>query len=298
MRLMRGTYNLIRARMRERMTPVAKALWYIESHFATAITLDDVASVSGVSRYHISRVFAVATGHPVMRYIRGRRLTEAARKLATGRDGAEDILAVALEYGYGSHEAFTRAFREQFGVTPETVRAARALTELTLVEPLRMDEIQHVELEPPRFEHSPALLVAGLCERYTCENLAGIASQWQRFLPYFGHVPGQVGRIAYGVISNTDEAGNIDYLAGVEVADFSRLGPELARLRIPGQRYAVFRHREHISSIRATMFTIFNRWLPQSGHEVLDAPELERYGEEFDSRTGLGGLEIWIPIRS
>lgn len=161
-----------------------------------------------------------------------------------------------------------------------------------------MDKIKYVELEPPRFEHSSALLVAGIGERYNCENLAGIASQWQRFLPHFGHVPGQVGRVAYGVISNTDEAGNIDYLAGVEVADFSRVGPELTRLRIPARRYAVFHHRDHISSIQATIFTILNRWLPESGHQVLDAPELERYGEEFDPRTGLGGLEIWIPIQS
>ncbi len=277
------------------MNPVSKALWYIESHFATAMTLDDVARMSGVSRYHISRVFGVATGQPVMRYIRGRRLTEAARALS---NGASDILAVALDYGYGSHEAFTRAFRDQFGVTPETVRAQPHLSNLKLVEPLRMDKVQHVPLEPPRFENSRALLIAGISERYNCENLAGIASQWQRFLPYFGNVPGQIGRVAYGVISNTDEAGNIDYLAGVEVPDFSRLGPELARVRVPEQRYAVFRHRDHISSIRATMFTIFNQWLPESGHHVVDAPELERYGEEFDSRTGLGGLEIWIPVRS
>ena len=284
------------------MTPVSKALWYIESHFATEITLADVALMSGVSRYHISRVFGVATGRPVMRYIRGRRLTEAARALAKGADGphgADDILSVALDYGYGSHEAFTRAFRDQFGVTPETVRAQRRLENLQLVEPLRMDKIQHVKLEPPRFEHGRTLLIAGIGERYNCDSLAGIASQWQRFLPHLGNVPGQLGgRVAYGVICNTDEAGNIDYLAGVEVSDFARVGPELSRLRIPEQRYAVFAHRDHVSSIRATMFTIFNQWLPESGHQVLDAPELERYGEEFDSRSGLGGFEIWIPVKA
>jgi AraC family transcriptional regulator len=278
------------------MTPVSKALWYIESHFATEITLDDVALMSGVSRYHISRVFSVATGRPVMRYIRGRRLTEAARALA---NGADDILSVALEYGYGSHEAFTRAFRDQFGVTPETVRAQRRLENLQLVEPLRMDKIQQVKLEPPRFEHGRTLLIAGIGERYNCDDLAGIASQWQRFLPHLGHVPGQLGgRVAYGVICNSDEAGNIDYLAGVEVSDFSRVGPELTRMRVPEQRYAVFRHRDHVSSIRATLSAIFSQWLPESGHQVLDAPELERYGEEFDSRTGLGGLEIWIPVKA
>src|SRR6185437_5625321 len=129
-----------------------------------------VASMSGVSRYHISRIFAVATGRSVMRYIRGRRLTEAARVLASEAPRAADILSVALDYGYGSHEAFTRAFRDQFGVTPEAVRAERALSNLTLVEPLRMDKIKYVELEPPRFEHRSALLVAGIGERYNCEN--------------------------------------------------------------------------------------------------------------------------------
>jgi AraC family transcriptional regulator len=114
-----------------------------------------------------------------------------------------------------------------------------------------------------------------------------------------GHVPGQLGgRVAYGVICNSDEAGNIDYLAGVEVSDFSRVGPELTRMRVPEQRYAVFRHRDHVSSIRATLSAIFSQWLPESGHQALDAPELERYGEEFDSRTGLGGLEIWIPVKA
>ncbi len=277
------------------MNPVAKALWYIESHFATEITLEEVALVGGVSRYHMSRVFGVATGRPVMRYIRGRRLTEAARALS---NGAVDILSVALDYGYGSHEAFTRAFRDQFGVTPESVRAQRGLENLSLVEPMRMDKMQFVELEPPRFENSRGMLIAGIVERYNCEHLGGIASQWQRFLPHFDHVPGQTGHIAYGVIYNSDGGGNIDYLTGVEVTDFSALTAEWARLRIPATRYAVFRHRDHVSSVRATIFTILNKWLPESGHQVLDAPELERYGEEFDSRSGTGGFEIWIPIRA
>jgi AraC-like DNA-binding protein len=56
--------------------------------------------------------------------MRGRRLSEAARVLA---NGGPDILSVALDFGYGSHEAFTRAFRDQFGLTPESVRAQRHL---------------------------------------------------------------------------------------------------------------------------------------------------------------------------
>jgi AraC family transcriptional regulator len=276
------------------MNPVNKALWFIESHFQLDISLDDIASIGGVSRYHMSRAFALAMGHPALRYIRGRRLTEAARSLA---NGAPDILTVALEAGYNSHEAFTRAFREQFGVTPESVRAQRHVDNIQLVEPIKMDETLLTHLEPPRFEDAPKMLVAGLSARYSCDASSAIPAQWQRFVPHIGNIPGQLGNVAYGVCYNSDDAGNFDYLCAVQVADFSRLPSEWTRLRIPARRYAVFPHRDHVSTIRRTWNTLFNKWLPESGHRVADAPELERYSEDFDSRTGIGGIEIWIPIQ-
>jgi len=54
------------------MNPAQKALWYIESHLAEPLTLDDVAGVAGVSRFHLVRAFATATGFSVMRYVRAR----------------------------------------------------------------------------------------------------------------------------------------------------------------------------------------------------------------------------------
>jgi AraC family transcriptional regulator len=275
------------------MNPSQRALWYIESHFAGDITLEDIATSAGVSRFHLSRAFAAATGLSILRYVRGRRLTEAARTLA---GGAPDILAVALVSGYGSHEAFTRAFRDRFGLTPESVREQRHLGNLDLMEPIKMEETLVVDLEPPRFETPQPLFIAGLCERYTCESSAAIPAQWQRFLPHLGNVPGQVGQVAYGVNFNPDDEGNFDYLCGVQVPDFSKLPRDWGRVRIPQHRYAVFLHRGHISGIRNTHSTIWNHWLPASGHKVADAPIFERYDESFDSRTGLGGVQIWIPL--
>ena len=86
-------------------------------------------------------------------------------------------------------------------------------------------------------------------------------------------IPGRVGDVAYGVCCNGDDAGNFDYIAGVEVSDFSDLPREFSRVRIPAQKYAVFTHREHISTIRRTVNTIWNHWLPASGLKVADAPE-------------------------
>lgn len=276
------------------MNPVGKALWFIESHLAQEVTLGDIAAGAGVSRFHITRAFAAVAGLSAMRYVRGRRLSQAARALARG---APDIMTVALEAGYGSHEAFTRSFREQFDCTPESVRDGGRLEHLSLVEPIKLDETPAQEVPPLRFQYGNTLLVAGVGRRYTCESSAGIPSQWQEFLPQFGHVPGQIGRTAYGVRCNTDDDGSFDYIAGVAVRSFAQLPPALARVRIPAQKYAVFSHTQHIAAIRGTWATIWNRWLPESGHELVDAPDFECYGAQFDPRSGLGGLEIWVPIK-
>src|SRR5277367_481475 len=159
------------------MNPANKALWYVETHFAEEIALDEVAKACGVSRFHLTRAFGAASGYSVMRYLRARRLSEAARSLS---GGAGDILAVALDAGYGSHEAFTRAFRDRFGLTPEAVRAQRHVDNLALLEPIKMDETPLTELAPPRFEESKPMLVAGLGQRYTWETGTGIPVQWQR----------------------------------------------------------------------------------------------------------------------
>jgi AraC family transcriptional regulator len=229
-----------------------------------------------------------------MRYVRARRLSEAARALAAG---APDILNVALDADYGSHEAFTRAFRDQFGLTPETVRSLACIDDIKLQEPIQMDSSFIENLASPRFEVSKPLLVAGIGERYNHENGAGIPSQWQRFHQVVDDIPHRLGKVAYGVCCNGDDAGNFDYIAGIPVSDFSDLPRPFFRVRIPEQRYAVFTHRDHISTIRRTINTIWNQWLPASGLKVADAPNFERYDESFDPITGNGGLEIWVPVR-
>jgi len=276
------------------VSPANKAIWYVESHLGSELSLDAVATHSGVSRFHLSHAFAARTGHPLMTYVRGRRLSEAARALARG---APDILAVALEAGYNSHEAFTRAFRDQFGLTPETVRAQGHLNQLALVEAIRMDQAIKDKLAPPRFVDGKLLLLVGMSGRFNCDTSAGVPSLWQKFLPHFPNVPGQIDRKAYGAMYNFDDAGNFDYLAGVEVSDFSRVPAGLSHLRVPAAKYVVFTHDEHISTIRSTWGTIWDSWLPSSGHELSDAPYFELYGESFNPQTGMGGIELWIPIR-
>jgi AraC family transcriptional regulator len=271
-----------------------KALWYIEAHLSGDVSLNAIAAAVGVSRFHLSRAFGVTVGCALATYVRARRLSEAARRLA---DGAPDILAVALDSGYGSHEAFTRAFRQQFGLTPEQLRDEATVGRLDLQEPLRMDDNTAATTPVPcRVARHDMLLIFGLGQRYRTN--AGIPSQWDRFIPYIGTIPNQVGTAAYGVICNPDDAGSYEYITGVEVCEFPAEPAEFSRLRIPPQTYAVFEHKDHVSTVGATWKAIWNHAISATGYRASDGPAFERYGQQFDGRTGLGGFEIWVPINA
>ncbi|HIC7210571.1 AraC family transcriptional regulator [Burkholderia stabilis] len=275
------------------MNPVGKALWFIETELDRELTLDRISAGCDMTRFGFSRLFSMNTGWPVMRYVRSRRLTRAARVLA---QGAPDILHVALDAGYGSHEAFTRAFRDLFGVTPEEVRARRTLDGLSLVEPLRMKELKIIAVAPSRFEASEKRLIAGMSSRYTFETNEGIPALWQAFVPYIGNIPGQVSDVTYGVCCNPDADGSFEYIAGVEVTHRDRVPAPLRCVELEPQRYAVFEHSGHISTLYQTFYSIWSGWLPASGFKAADAPEFERYSADYDPATSAGVLEIWLPI--
>jgi AraC family transcriptional regulator len=279
------------------MQAIGRALWYIESHLGEPIALADVAKVSGVSRFHLARSFTAIVGYPVFAYARARRLSEAARLLA---GGAPDIMQVAFAVGYGSHEAFTRAFREQFGLTPEDVRARRSLSDLSILEPVRMSDASPAPVAPDRIVTSQPMLFAGMRKYFRFDERAGIPSLWQAFGPHIGSIPGEVRGATYGLClapSDANDDSGFDYAPAVEVTSLSDIPEGLSGIRIAAREWAVFRHAGHVSTIGATC-AAGGEWLAQSGRAWADGPMqmIERYGPEFDPRTGLGGCEVWIPV--
>lgn len=282
--------------MRPNSNPVARAVWYVESHLADEVALADIAEAAGISRFHLSRSFGMATGHSLGAYLRRRRLAEAAKLLAAG---APDILSVALGAGYGSHEAFTRAFRDLFGLTPEQVRAARSTEKLDLVEAISMNDRPAFPLAAPRYETRPAMTIAGLAASYGYEDMGGIPGQWRSFQPYIGSIAGEVEGIAYGAIcERTDGEEGMLYLAGVEVREGAGLPKELTAVRVPAQRYAIFLHDGHVSGVGALFGAIWGEWAPAAspGPKKGAVSALEVYGPRFDPETGLGGVEVWVPV--
>ena len=277
------------------MSAAARALWYIETHFDGELSLDDIAAHSGVTRFHLARVFEAGVGQGVMSYVRRRRLSQAALALA---DGAPDILSVALDAGYGSHEAFTRAFAQAFGRTPIEVRSLGHVADLKLQEPIRLTPPLNPTPSPHRVLTGPAMTLAGVSQHYTASQTAAIPALWQKFSPWLGHIDAQVGDpyTTYGVCYNQGDDG-LDYMCAVEVSDAAPLPAEFARVALPSRTYAVFPHTGHISGIRNTWMQVWDNWLPASGLKVVPEPFFEKYGPEFNGMTGEGGLEIWVPVQ-
>jgi AraC family transcriptional regulator len=157
-------------------------------------------------------------------------------------------------------------------------------------------------LAAPRFETAGPMLLAGLSQHYG-SDMKGITAQWMQFGPHIGKIPGQVGRVAFGVWYNAHETPfSMDHTCAVEVSSGEHLPSDFSTLKLSAHRYAVFSHGDHVSTISGIVDAIFHSWLPTSGHahDSTSGDKLafyERYGENFDPRTGTGDIEIWVPIK-
>lgn len=98
---------------------IAHAITYLETHLTEPTTVEQAAAAAGYSRHHFSRIFLALTGLTPTSYLRKRRLSEAARELVTS---SKRILDIALDYQFGSQEAFSRSFKQEFGLSPGAYR--------------------------------------------------------------------------------------------------------------------------------------------------------------------------------
>jgi AraC family transcriptional regulator len=230
-----------------------------------------------------------------MDYARGRRLSEAARALSAG---APDILAVALEAGYASHEAFSRAFRAQFGLTPEELRRKGSLDGIALVNVMHLPAPARASLEPPEIVTDGPFSVVGLSQRSSFSAApTAIPAQWQRFMmEHYVGIDDKTDSIPLGIYVDFDEDGNFDFLTAAEVKRFPEVRAPLVKFTVPKQTYAVFQHRGHVSTLNQAYDAIWNDWSLSSDRRVAEGPSLERANPGFNTMTGNGGHTIWIPV--
>ena len=160
------------------------------------------------------------------------------------------------------------------------------------------------QMESPRFENENATIFAGLRGHYTGSTVAEIAKLWREFAPTLGKLPVQVDSVAYGVVEYR-ATGGFDYMCAMEVSGVEGLPENLVVCKAPPLRYAKFQHHGHVSKIPETVSTIFQQWMSTSVYAApvsIDATHhiptlVEFYGREFDPQTGMGGMEVWVPVR-
>ncbi len=117
---------------------VHKAILYIDENIRRDIDLQQVADHVGYSLSYLHNIFFKVTGQSLASYIRKKKMKLAAARLIFGGD---NILGIALDAGYSSHEAFTRAFKEEYSATPKSFRENPLNLELFMR--LGMDRSQH-----------------------------------------------------------------------------------------------------------------------------------------------------------
>jgi AraC family transcriptional regulator len=163
-------------------------------------------------------------------------------------------------------------------------------------------ELPVIKLAQPRFEQTDPQLFAGLREPMGKNSDQEIPLLWQRFMPLVNTISLRSDKNFYGLcVQAENHKQDFYYMASCALNDFNNLPVELSPIIVPSQNYAVFSHDQHVSRIRETISLIFDEWLPASNFKLAQKPThsihfFEKYTEAFSPDTGLGGMEIWLPI--
>ena len=295
------------------ITGMQKAIDYIEAHLTEEIDYEAVAAQSFSSSYHFQRVFSILCGYTLGEYIRLRTLTLAGAALASGK---EKVIDVALKYGYDSPDSFGKAFARFHGITPSEARAngkmLRSFSRLSIKISLEGGNTMNYKIVEKEefvltgfkrhFEGVPG-------ERYDQEHDMYIKTRaFQYILMGLSCDPVK----DYNVITNISDDGYDFYIAS-ELREYDRnnlnedgvLGEEFAKyfenIVIPKQTYAVFeteKCRYPVNVYLDLRRRIVSEWLPASGYQLADAPELvvthwfDGGSDKKDERY----RELWIPI--
>lgn len=301
-----------------------KVLDFIDRHLAEPVDLAALADVAHFSPFHFHRLFRAWMGETLGDYLRRRRLEVAALYLMHRR--RKSVLEVALEVGFGSGEAFSRAFRLQFGVTPSLWRKstpqrwADSLAGRTggamrsnPDQPLsKIDqahnagwadhgavtfqefsmEIEIVNLPPTRVAYM----------RHIGPYGPGIGLLWQqKFLPWRA-AQGLDNAACYGVGHDDPDvtpAERCRYDACVAVPDDFVAHNPIGSANLPGGRYAVARFRGDAPAIGVAWRELLREWLPASGMQPDGRPLFEYYPADacHDPETGVFECQLCLPVK-
>jgi len=275
---------------------------WIEQHLDEPLTLERIAGQARLSAYHFSRSFTARMGRSVMAHVRGRRLVRGARRLCHERD--LKLVDLALDCGFESQEAFTRAFKRVFGVSPGRFRTGFAVDPIEGQYPMNAPTTPPLPVvQLPGLVKLDAFRIAGPARRMDEAGKAQIPQLWSALigaLPFQGQTPSWA---TYGVVSSLDESdGCFQYLAGVGVDADCVPPPGFTAMEIPAATYAVFRITLNGSAlhpqVRQAMTQVWGELVPASGLKVVEGPDFELYDGRFDPMKAGSVIDFYVPVEA
>lgn len=293
--------------MQPTLKHVQKLVDRIEENLPDEINIVGLADSFHVSPWHFQRTFKALAGDTLGGYIRGRRLTEAARLLTKTDLG---IIDIALRVGFNSHEAFSRAFKLHFGLTPKDFRKNRPIIILNEKPLLSMDLVRHLEEEldhEPVIATTPEQIVIGMDTSIPspfitndayCEKLW---PSWMTLLKRQDEIADRQQPMFYGITASP--SGNftedtLSFIAGIPVASAHNIPDGMVAHTLPKQLVAMFKIAsiDHETALR-TINYIYGYWLPNSIYTRGSGSDYEQF-EETDGfiEPGLGSMYV-IPIK-
>ena len=293
------------------ITGMQKAIDYVEANLTEEIDYERVAAESFSSSYHFQRVFSILCGYTLGEYIRLRRLSLAGAELASGK---EKVIDVALKYGYDSPDSFAKAFQRFHGITPSEARAdgrmLKSFSRLSIKISLEGGNTMNY-----RMEEKGEMILTGYKRRFS--GIPGEREDQERDMyvktrPFQYILKGLSGDVVtdFNVITNVDDDGYDFYIAH-QLNPYCRnnlhkdgiLGKEYAQyyenVTIPKATYAIFETDR--CAYPTTVFLelrkrIAAEWLPTSGYQLANAPELVVTHWYEGDKKNERYRELWIPI--
>ncbi len=274
-----------------------ESIRYIEENLAGDIGYDQAAKIACCSTFHYQRMFSYIAGIPLSEYIRRRRMTAAAFDL---QSGGIKVIDAALKYGYESPTAFNRAFQSVHGVSPSMAREEgvqlKAFPRISFTISIKGDAEMNY-----RIEKRDAFTIVGVKEHFDMsieESFQNVPMFWQRTVQS-GAVPiilAAMDREPYGLLGVSTCMNGRDFDYYIAVASNQPAKEGMAEYEVPACTWAIF---DCIGPMPQAMQDLQKRivteWLPTSGYEYANAPDIELY-PEGDQQSADYRCQVWLPI--
>ncbi|WP_395310335.1 AraC family transcriptional regulator [Mycobacterium sp. AMU20-3851] len=274
----------------------------IERNLGSEFDLDELAAGMGTTGYHARRMFSSLAGMPVSEYVRRRRMTVAASDVI----GDEDLLTIAVRYGYGSTEAFGRAFRAVHGVSHGEVRrnggplrSQQQLRFRLTVEGTTPMDARILDRRAFRLIGHAArvpLIHHGINPHIQAHISALPAAEHDRLKELGDTDPAGLLQVSADVDPDYAEGTDLTYLHGVAVDADTAVPDDLDVIEVPAGAWAVFRTSgEHPAALQAAWAATATEWFPSNPWRLRPGPSivavLDR-SPDFSTAT----CELWLPI--